>query len=63
MVVLPSPIQISGEAPDIPNTAGESRDSISISTIAASFQTLYNSFPNWRSLNNYGNIVNGVINK
>ena len=66
MVVLPSPIQTSGEAPDIPNAADKSRYSISISTEAATFQTISNSYAfltNRRSLNNYANVINEVINK
>jgi hypothetical protein len=65
MVILPSPIQISGEAPDIACAADKSRYSTSISTAAATFQTISNSFvflTNRRSLNNYGNVINDVIN-
>jgi len=66
MVILPSPIQISGEAPDIPSAASKSRYSISISMTAAAFQTLSNSFvflTNGRVLNNYGNVIKDVIHK
>jgi hypothetical protein len=66
IVILSSPIQISGEAPVIPSAAGKSKYSISISMAAAAFQTLSNSFvflTNRRILNNYGNVINDVINK
>lgn len=60
MVILPSPIQISGKAPDTLSAAGKSKYSISISIAAATFQALSNSFvflTNRRSLNNYGNFL------
>jgi len=66
MAILPSSIQISGEEPDIPSAADKSRYSISISKAAATFQTISNSFvflTNGRILNNYGNVINDVINK
>ena len=66
MIIVPSPIQITGEAPESPSAEGKSRFSFSISTAAATFQTLSNSFAfltNRRNLNNYGNVINDFINK